>query len=56
MEKGRGKWWDVCAQWLCDGDERPVNAIVVIAIMSLSGEEETLRKDNKGLGMVKLRG
>lgn len=39
-----------------DGDECRVNAIVVIVIMSLSGEEETLRKDNKDWGMVKLRG
>lgn len=40
----------------CDGDECHVNASVVIVIMTLSGEEETLRKDNKGLWMVKLRG
>lgn len=40
----------------CNGDECLVHAIVVIEIMSSSGEEETLTKDNKDLGMVKLRG
>lgn len=40
----------------CSGDECQVIAIVVIVIMSLSEEEETLRKDNKDLRMVKLRG
>ena len=39
----------------CDGDECHVNAIVVTAVTSLSGKEETLRKDNKDLGMVKFR-
>lgn len=39
----------------CDGDECHINAIVVIAIINLSGEEGTLRKDNKDLGTVKLK-
>lgn len=39
----------------CDGDECHINAIVVIEIMSLSGEEGTPRKDNKDWGTVKLR-
>lgn len=38
-----------------DGGECHVSASVVV-IMSLSGKEETLRKDDKDLGMVKLRG
>lgn len=33
-----------------------VHVTVVTAILSLSGEEETQRKDSKALGMVKLRG
>lgn len=40
----------------CDGDERCIDAVVTIVIMNLSGEEETLKKSNKGLGMIKLRG
>lgn len=39
-----------------DGGECHVSASVVVVIMSLSGKEETLRKDDKDLGMVKLRG
>lgn len=38
-----------------DGDECHISASVVV-IMGLSGQEETLRKDDKDLGMVKLRG
>lgn len=39
----------------CDGDEHLINAIVIIMIMSLSEEEETLKKGGKDLGL-KLRG
>lgn len=38
------------------GDECHVNANVVVVIMTLGGQEETLGKDDKDLGMVKLRG
>lgn len=40
----------------CSGDECHVIAIVVIVITNLSEEEEMPRKNNKDLGMVKLRG
>lgn len=40
----------------CDGDERHVDAFVTIVIMGLSGEEETLKKSNNDLEMIKLRG
>lgn len=52
--KKEGEKGEVCVLRDCpNGDECYVNASVVI--MSLSGQEETLRKDDKDLGMVKLR-
>lgn len=53
--KKEGEKGEVCVLRDCpNGDECYVNASVVV-IMSLSGQEETLRKDDKDLGMVKLR-
>lgn len=53
-EGGRGR---MCVLSNCpSGDECHVNANVVVVIMTLGGQEETLGKDDKDLGMVKLRG
>lgn len=40
----------------CDGDEHLIDTIIITVIMSLSEEEETLKKGGKNLGMIKLRG
>lgn len=55
--KKEGESGGLCELSGCpDGDECHVNANVVVVIMSLSGHEETLGKDDRDLGMVKLRG
>lgn len=55
-KEGEGKG-GMCVLSNCpDGDECHVNANVVVVVMSLSGHEETLGKDDKDLRMIKLRG
>lgn len=55
-KEGEGKG-GMCVHSNCpSGDERHINANVVVVVMSLSGQEETLGKDDKYLGMIKLRG